>query len=136
MKIFLKKNSNGSVVPADMRSGQYVKRWKTGDVRACNIKRARNYKHHKKFFALVNLTLENQERYKTIQDLLVEIKLKCGWYDEHITTKGKIIYVPRSIAFENMEQDEFNEFYESALDVCAGLLGTERGIIENEMEDF
>jgi len=80
-------------------------------------KKSRNLLFHRKFFALLKVVFDNQEKYENQEDLLVEIKLKTGHYKEHVTTKGQIIYVPRSIAFENMDQISFELFYDKAIDV-------------------
>lgn len=92
--------------------------FKNGDIVQAEIKKPRNIRHHRKFFALVNFVMQNQEQYKNQEDLLVEIKLKTGHYQEHITTKGKLIYVPKSISFSKMDEHEFNLFYSKAIDVC------------------
>lgn len=83
-----------------------------------DLKKARNPGHHRKAFALIKLIFDSQERYTTMEDLLVELKLQCGWYLEHVRSTGELIYVPKSIAFENMDQLEFEGFYDRLVDVA------------------
>lgn len=90
---------------------------KIGERYRVTVTRPRNYQFFQKFMALMNMTLQNQDKYDTMDQLLIEVKLKVGHYDLHVTTKGKPIYIPKSISFANMDEDKFQEFYNSALDV-------------------
>lgn len=116
MKIYLRKNLS-KLEPADNEAIEALKKWKQGTVVRCEVKRPRNYKFHKKGFALFNLVFENQEKYETIEDLITEIKLRVGHYEEHITMKGVMVYVPKSISFGSMDEDEFNAFYNKAVNI-------------------
>lgn len=82
-----------------------------------DIRQPRNARFHRKFFALMHVVFNNQERYSQMEDLLVEVKLKTGHYQEHITTKGQIVYIPKSISFASMDELEFERFYSRAIDV-------------------
>jgi len=61
--------------------------------------------------ALLNLVFNNQDKYSSFDDLLVEIKLQCGHYTEHVTEGGKLCYIPKSISFGKMDQVAFDAFY-------------------------
>ncbi len=77
----------------------------------------RNGKHHRKFFALVHLVMENSERYATENEALVAIKLAAAYFDPHIDPRtGEVIPVVRSISYDAMEQEEFDKFYSAAID--------------------
>ncbi len=91
---------------------------KSDNMYKCDIRRARNPQHHRKGMALIRLIFESQERYTLLEDLLIELKLKTGWYREHIRSDGELIYVPKSISFADMDQLEFEAFYETLIDVA------------------
>jgi len=116
MKINLKKAS-GCLIPSLPQDEEKLARWHYGEVLEVTIKKPRNSAFHRKFFALINVVFDNQDKYDNQAELLTEIKLKCGHYHEHITTKGEIVYVPKSISFANMGELEFEEFYSKAIDV-------------------
>lgn len=118
MQIILKKQSDGTLVPAFEDGHDWLAKQKAGKHFKANLKSSRNPGHHRKAFALLKLVLDNQDRYETIEDLLVEFKLKSGHYAEHITTKGALIYVPKSIAFDEMGQEEFEAMYEKWIDIA------------------
>lgn len=77
----------------------------------------RNGKHHRKLFALLTLVAENSETYDTTAKALVAIKLVTGHYEPFIDPKtGELMQLPKSIAYDAMDQDEFDEFYSAAID--------------------
>jgi len=117
-EVFLKKMQGGMLCAATPHDYELMKAWAVGDVIRSNMRKTRNGGHHCKGFSLINFIFENQDRYATVEDLLVEIKLKAGHYREHITTKGKLVYIPKSIAFAAMDQAEFNIFYDKMIDIA------------------
>lgn len=77
----------------------------------------RHGKHHRKLMALFQLITENSETYDTVAKALVAVKLCVGHFDLMIDpTTGEIGKVPRSISYESMPQEEFDVFYNSAID--------------------
>lgn len=79
--------------------------------------RPRNGKHHRKLFALLTLVAENSETYDTTEKALVAIKLVVGHYEPFIDPKtGELLQMPKSIAYDAMDQDEFDKFYSAAID--------------------
>jgi hypothetical protein len=61
---------------------------------------------------------DNQDKYDTKKHLITEIKLRAGHYEDHLTLRGVIIYVPKSLSFDECDQVEFDEFYDKAVNVC------------------
>lgn len=79
--------------------------------------RPRHPKHHRKFFALLTLVAENSEIYNTTEKALVAVKLVTGHFDLMVHPEtGEILQIPKSIAYESMDQDEFDRFYSAAID--------------------
>lgn len=77
----------------------------------------RNGKHHRKFFALLQLIAENSETYNTTDKALVAVKLVTGHFDliqNPIT--GEISQIPKSVSYESMDQESFEAFYSAAID--------------------
>ena len=136
MEIFLVKTQSGVLAPFDDADAQRMAKIKTNEVVRAEITKPRNLLFHKKFMALVRLVFENQERYNSIEALLVEFKLKVGHYKEHITTDGKIVYVPKSISFSQMDEYEFNEFYNKALNVLGKIIKVDSETLREQIEQF
>lgn len=118
MKLTFLKSTGGVLLPSDEECVEYMQKVPNGKEIMIEYKPKRNVKFHRKAFALLNLVLANTDKYSNINDLLIEFKLKAGHYQEHITTKGKIIYVPKSIAFSEMDEIEFGEIYSKFADIA------------------
>jgi hypothetical protein len=116
--IYVIKNRLNQLEAHDLESEKILESLKESTVYKITPKKDRNYKHHCKFRAMANKVFDNQDTYETEEDLITEIKLRCGWYKEHITVKGKMIYVPKSLSFEECDQVEFDEFYKKAVNCC------------------
>ena len=65
---------------------------------------------------MLNIVLGNQDKYEHIEDLLTEVKLRTGHYEEHVTQNGKLVYLPKSISFARMDDIEFSKFYNRSID--------------------
>jgi hypothetical protein len=79
--------------------------------------RPRNGQHHRKFFALLTLVAENSETYDTVEKALVAVKLVSGHAEPIIDpVTGQLMQLPKSISYDSMDQDEFDEFYSAAID--------------------
>ena len=77
----------------------------------------RNGAHHRKFMALLQLVTENSETYNTIDKALNAVKLAAAYYDPFIDPRtGEIIPLVKSISYEAMPQEEFDAFYNAAID--------------------
>tara|TARA_B100001250_G_scaffold178716_1_gene153599 strand:+ start:455 stop:877 length:423 start_codon:yes stop_codon:yes gene_type:complete len=116
VKIRLKK-AFGVLVPSLPEDEEKMKGWTNEEIIEVNVRKPRNPKFHRKFFALVGLVFANQEKYTNREDLLVELKIRTGHYKEHINYEGLTIYIPKSISFEKMDELEFEKFYNKVIDV-------------------
>lgn len=90
---------------------------KLGQTVLLNGRRPRNAGHHRKLFALLKLMVDNTEDFANTTDALLGLKAVLGygqWKKLH-KDASREIFIPDSIAFENMGQDEFQRFYDSAV---------------------
>lgn len=117
MKVWLRKRSDGTLEAASEKDEHFLANLKYGEEVCADFKKSRNPKFHRKYFALLNLGFENQDKYDEFEDFRTEVKLKTGFYKPHVTTKGIIIYVPKSIAFDKMDDLEFFELFSKTIDV-------------------
>jgi hypothetical protein len=77
----------------------------------------RNGPHHRKLMALLQLVAENSETYQTVEQALPAVKLAAGYFDPAVDPRtGELYPNLHSIAFDKMEQDEFDKFYSAAID--------------------
>lgn len=106
-------------IPVDAISAESYAKIKVGKSVKVSVTESRNLKHHRKMFALLQLVLDGQpdpHQFISVDDLLQALKVAVG----HSVTAihfGKTIVMPKSISFESMQQDQFEFFYESVIDV-------------------
>lgn len=99
--------------PLDDVARRAVQKLKLEENYRVKIWKPRIPKHHRLVMkVLMSMVYPNQDSYDNEEDFLTEVKLRCGWYKEHITSKGKLVYVPKSINFEECDEDEFAVFHE------------------------
>lgn len=120
------------------------KRLNVGDTVLCSIKRPRNYEFHKKYFALLRLTVANlphliqqQMQIFTEEDLLDCLKIDLGLF----TTRwhgGRQIVKTGSISFAKMDNTEFEKFFSRSVDAILRiyLRGTDRQALIEEVENY
>lgn len=122
MDIYLIRTLAG-LVPADEQAKQAMRRWKMGETLRCSVKKPRCYKHHKHYFALLNLTFENQDRYTNFEHFRKAVQIAAGHVDEIITVNGEVTYIPKSIAYDSLDEMEFTKVFMETMAVCAKILG-------------
>ena len=127
MKAFLQKktikhvNHDGEIVelvvlvPHDDPTKKYVGRRSDGQVLVTDIKQARSYGNHKRFFDFLQATFDMQEFYQELEQYRRWITVAAGWFDIMVYPDGTTQLNPKSISFENMEEDEFRLLFSSAI---------------------
>lgn len=135
MEIYLIKNDKGQFIPAYNSGYEKAKRIKEGTEVLANIRKPRNIKFHRKFFALLNMGFKNQERYTEFEDYRAVMSMKAGFYKTIETDKG-VVYLPKSISFSKMDELEFEELYSKMIDVLIRELKITEETIEQELMNF
>lgn len=136
MELYLVKQLNGSLLPAYDSDYEKVKKIKQGDTVKCEVTKPRNIKFHKKFFALMNLVYQNQERYEHIDDLREQLTIAAGYYTTTYTLEGVEQQKAKSISFAAMDELEFGELYNALLDVIIKYFHFDRIEIEQNLAEF
>ena len=104
----------------------------------------RNILFHRKFFALLGLTVDNlPEQIATsmhiynVETMLAALKIDLGYFDT-VKVGDRYIARLRSISFGKMSQEQFERFYDQAVtDILNNYLrGTDRQSLLSEVEQF
>jgi hypothetical protein len=112
-----------SLIPIDDAGKDALASLGVGEIVRVKLSRPRNLGHHRKFFSMIQLVFENQEKFPTLEHLLTAVKIEAGWYEDvPIEVSGKLVYLPKSISFAKMDQNQFELFYEKAIAACCRLL--------------
>ena len=141
MATFLAAKRLNALYPVDGTGEGVMRTLAQGEVVSLELKRPRNIKHHRLFWALMTLVWENMDsrEYPTVEDLVTEVKIITGHYDKRfITMNGEryTVLTPKSINFASMDQPEFTAFFERVCDWVAStvLPGVTQEELRQELE--
>ncbi len=123
MKVILVKHHSlhECLRATDEEGERMLQRLPAGELIEVDVRRPRNLKMHRLFYALMNLVWANvpHDTYPTVDSLIVRMKIDTGHRTEmRFPTEGGFVtaYIPRSISFATMAQDEFDAFYQRCCD--------------------
>lgn len=103
--------------PVSAEARDFHAKTKLGQVVQLTGRRPRNAGHHRKFFALLGVLVDNTEQFASVEDALIAVKAALGhgrWVKAHPRAEREI-FIPDSIDFASMSQDDFEPFYEAAI---------------------
>jgi hypothetical protein len=111
----------GSLRPADDAAREALSKIGNGECVSVELKRPRNIKHHRMYWALLGIVFDNMDgnRYPTVDDLHAAIKIAAGLRTRIELPDGAVGFIPGSIAFHRMDQTAFDAFYDRVCDLIA-----------------
>ena len=113
-------------VPADVHAEDAMAKVAIGSTVMLTVRRPRNPAHLRKLFALLNVTVENSDRWADKHVLLEDLKLATGLFETRVSALTGMPYpVPASISFAAMTQARFDDWYAKAVRVLSDHLGTD-----------
>lgn len=127
MKLSLLNTPHG-LVPIDDDAFEAKQKLKIGQVYGADIKLDRNYKFHKKYFSLIRIAWEylyegEAKEFRTKEIFRKWCEIEAGHCDVIKLEDGSFLRLPKSIAFDQMGEDEFSELYERVKDVIWAKIG-------------
>lgn len=136
--IYLVVGHSGQIMPSTETDAKYFQKKKYGTVLKVKISEPRNGGFHRLYFALLTVAFQNQEKYDVFEDFRVECQLRSGHYREHVTLKGNVVYVPESISYNKLDNEEFSKLYNKALSVIIKhfLTGTTEIELSEEVSNY
>jgi len=107
--------------PVDDAGRELLAKLADGEIMRVEVKRPRSIQHHRLYWALLTVVHENIDgnRYPTVDDLHAAIKIAAGLRTRVELPDGTIGFIPGSIAFHRMDQDQFREFYDRVCDLIS-----------------
>lgn len=103
----------GTLRPIDDAGREWLRK-KHGKLVRVEVTEPRNLAFHNKFFAMLQIVLENQKHYQTTDQLLFVCKKRIGHAD-YIQTKQGVEAIPKSIKWAKMDNVSFTDFYNRAV---------------------
>lgn len=113
-----------SLRPIDEAGEEVLRHLKTGDLVKVDVKRPRNVKFFRMFWVMMtlvhrNLSDELADEYPTVETLVAAFKISTGHRDVVALPTGQKVYIPKSISWAKMTEDEFSQFYDRCADIIA-----------------
>lgn len=142
MDLFCRVTPAG-LVPLDDMDWEQKKQLRLGSDVRVHITMPRNLRFHKKFMALLRLTLDNlpediqqSMHIYSIEAMLAAVKIDLGYYDT-VQVSGRNVVKLRSISFAKMDETAFERFYDLAVtDILNNYLqGADRNLLLQEVEE-
>lgn len=123
MELYLLNTASG-LKPCDDEDYEKKLRLRPGRIYKCKVTLARNYEFHKKYFALINCAWAYQpervvEHFKHSVELFRKtVEIAAGHCDTVYSISLKSwIDIPKSIAFDKMDEAAFQDLYDRVKDV-------------------
>ncbi|WP_069677002.1 DUF1367 family protein [Formosa sp. Hel1_33_131] len=136
MKLFLVKQLNNTLKVAYNSDYDKIKKLKVGEEYQCEVKQPRNLKFHRKFFSLINMLFDNQERYSNSDRMRKDLIIEAGFYDEWVDFQGVIQREAKSISFASMTEDDFSDLYSKVIDVIVQYFNFDKQDIIDNVEQY
>ena len=137
MQVLLTRSISG-LKAADHFAAEELSKIKPGQEVRCEIRRVRNPKQLRLYWALIDACWQHQDRYAAKQDLSDVIKVAVGHSDQVVTKSGEVVARPKSIAFGNMPQDAWEDFFSRVIEfVCQRIIpGTNNEDLRAHLEEM
>lgn len=113
-----------ALVPVTQDGRDAVNRIAHGAEVMASIQPARNVRQFRLFWALCEILSDNSSDYDTKEKAKKGLLYATGHVDIWFDHAGAMHIDPRSIAFENMKPDEFDDFFRAAVRKICDWLGT------------
>lgn len=126
-KIVCRKNGR-TLTPVDDEGRDALAKIRDGRDVMVEVRRARNPRHHRLYWALINfvklhaINADGESLFENadLEIIHTAVKIATGFVRTFVdTTTGKTAFVPLSIAFESLDQTQFEEFFNTATKIIA-----------------
>lgn len=107
---------------------------KVGDVVTASP--ARNWKFHKKAFALLNIGYKNQEKYANFEIYRKVVTIKAGYFEWVEGKDGTPHPMPESLSYKEMSAERFEKWYNDTLEVIGEDLKMAPAEVKAELAEF
>jgi hypothetical protein len=76
-----------------------------------DFKKKRSAGNHRRYFAFIKQAFDMQEHYDSKEIFRKVLQMQAGHFDEVITEKGKPVYLPRTINWDELDEVEFKKLF-------------------------
>lgn len=115
-------NKGFAICPQDQ---ERYRRFKRGEQFEVEVKQGRNPQFHRKAFAFLNFCFHYWRGDRAFlcdaaqfDEFRKEITVVAGYYDEVWSITGELTVVAKSLSYQSMEQEQFEQLYSAWIDAA------------------
>lgn len=118
-------------LPANDFMKRRFDRQSIGDMDEANWKKIRCPEKHKRFFAMIGDAYKIANTKRLIDDFRTDLTMEAGFYEARVDFSGRAYRKPKSLAYDKMDQDEFDQVHSRVLDVIIQHCGLDHETQQN-----
>lgn len=122
------------LVPADFVAEEWLDALPEGKEVLIDWRKPRHPENHRHFFAILRLAVEQIDSYDDTESLLDALKIACNHVRPVMKADGEMIFLPKSINFASVGEEEFKRFKNRALYILSRILGFDAVTLLPEIE--
>lgn len=135
-RIYLTKTLHG-LIPADDDARDALKKYKPGETLAADVVKPREHRSLRRYWAMINLVLQNTDQFKSKEQLHQYLKIRAGHCTPIVSkATGEVFYVPESIDYATLDENGFAQVWAKIVNViCEEILpGLDSEVMELEIQ--
>lgn len=115
----VKKIGNGTLIAVDEDSRLAIRALPFDKRIAMRVSSDRSHEQLALYWRCLERVVEATGRWRTPEELHLALKVACGYVDKVRLLDGRLVLCPGSIAFDRMNQEEAQRYYDAALKIVA-----------------
>lgn len=104
---FLAQKVDGILIGADEDSAEIITNLGLDTVVKCKVSTRRNYKNLQRFMVFIDTGFHLQSSFVNKEFFRKWLTMKSGYCDVVVAPNGTTMFLPKSIAFDAMDEEEF-----------------------------
>jgi hypothetical protein len=148
MQIEMIKTAGGVFAPAFEHDLPRLTKFKNGEMYTAEFKLTRNPSFHRKMFAFFNFCfahwcanragLEHMDEATQFDRFRKDLTILAGFYEQTVRLDGSVRTEAKSLAYSNMEADEFERCYSALINAAIKhvFAGTKDPQILNQLQSY
>ena len=116
--------SNGRLVPVSQYDAERMEDYAQGALFNLSPTKQRSNPQHNMYWAVLRRVAKATGKWPTEHHLHDELKIACGYVRIKLSAlNGELVNIPDSISFEKMTQQEFQQYFDMAMEKLAAGIG-------------
>ena len=126
------KLHNGALAPVTSYDAEELAVCSGGQVFSLLPQSNRSPEHHKLYWSILGKVVKATGKWPTTEHLHRDLKMTLGYCQAIVNEFGGVYYISDSIAMKKMNQQEFNVYFEQAMEKLSEAIGFDPMELLNE----